>query len=67
MRQVNTGKVSLYARHEMLDLVLIEGKAKGIIARNLDTGNVERHGAHAVVLATGGFGKIYYLSTLAMG
>ena len=67
MRQVNTGKVSLYARHEMLDLVLIDGKAKGIIARNLDTGNVERHGAHAVVLATGGFGKIYYLSTLAMG
>ncbi|GAA4245357.1 fumarate reductase/succinate dehydrogenase flavoprotein subunit [Winogradskyella damuponensis] len=67
MRQVNTGKVSLYARHEMLDLVLIEGKAKGIIARNLDTGKVERHGAHAVVLATGGYGKIYYLSTLAMG
>ncbi|MBF8149121.1 fumarate reductase/succinate dehydrogenase flavoprotein subunit [Winogradskyella sp. F6397] len=67
MRQVNTGKVNLYARHEMLDLVLIDGKAKGIIARNLDTGKIERHGAHAVVLATGGFGKIYYLSTLAMG
>ena len=67
MRQVNTGKVTLYARHEMLDLVLIDGKAKGIIARNLDTGEIERHGAHAVVLASGGFGKIYYLSTLAVG
>jgi succinate dehydrogenase / fumarate reductase flavoprotein subunit len=67
LRQVSTGKVSMYARHEMLDLVLIDGKAKGIIARNLDSGKVEKHGAHAVVLATGGFGKIYYLSTLAMG
>ncbi|MXV39210.1 succinate dehydrogenase (quinone) flavoprotein subunit [Flavobacteriaceae bacterium Ap0902] len=67
MRQVHTGKVKLYARHEMLDLVLIDGKARGIIARNLDTGEIERHGSHAVVLATGGFGKIYYLSTLAMG
>lgn len=67
MRQQNAGKVRLYARHEMLDLVLIDGKARGIIARNLDTGEIERHGAHTVVLATGGFGKIYYLSTLAMG
>lgn len=67
MRQVHKGNVTLYARHEMLDLVLIDGKAKGIIARNLDTGHIERHGAHTVVLATGGFGKIYYLSTLAMG
>ncbi|MFO7718879.1 MAG: fumarate reductase/succinate dehydrogenase flavoprotein subunit, partial [Gillisia sp.] len=67
MRQQNTGKVQLYARHEMLDLVLIDGKARGIIARNLDTGEIERHAAHTVVLATGGFGKIYYLSTLAMG
>jgi len=67
MRQQKAGKVQLYARHEMLDLVLIEGKARGIIARNLDTGEIERHGAHTVVLATGGFGKIYYLSTLAMG
>jgi len=67
MRQVKAEKVKLYARHEMLDLVLIDNKAKGIIARNLDTGEIERHGAHAVVLATGGFGKIYYLSTLAMG
>lgn len=67
MRQKEKGKIKLYARHEMLDLVLIDGKAKGIIARNLDTGKMERHAAHAVVLATGGFGKIYYLSTLAMG
>lgn len=67
MRQVNAGTVQLFARHEMLDLVTIDGKAKGIIVRNMDTGAIERHGAHAVVLATGGFGKIYYLSTLAMG
>ncbi len=67
MRQVDIGKVKLYTRHEMLDLVLIDGKARGIIVRNLDTGQIERHSAHAVVLATGGFGKIFYLSTLAMG
>lgn len=67
MRQQKAGKLQLYARHEMLDLVLIDGKARGIIARNLDTGEIERHDAHTVVLATGGFGKIYYLSTLAMG
>lgn len=67
MRQVGKGKVQLYTRHEMLDLVVEEGRARGIITRNLDTGQIERHGAHAVVLATGGFGKIYYLSTLAMG
>lgn len=67
LRQQHTGKVKLYARHEMLDVVIIEGRARGIIARNLDTGEIERHGAHTVVLATGGFGKIYYLSTLAMG
>ncbi len=67
MRQVNIGKVQLHTRHEMLDLVLIDGKARGVIVRNLDTGKIERYGAHAVVLATGGFGKIYYLSTLAMG
>lgn len=67
LRQQHAGKVKLYARHEMLDVVLIDGRARGIIARNLDTGQVERHGAHTVVLATGGFGKIYYLSTLAMG
>lgn len=67
MRQVGKKAVQLFARHEMLDLVVIGGKARGIIVRNLDTGEIERHAAHAVVLATGGYGKIYYLSTLAMG
>jgi succinate dehydrogenase / fumarate reductase, flavoprotein subunit len=67
MRQVAAGRVQLFTRHEMLDLVTIEGKARGIIVRNMDTGALERHGGHAVVLATGGFGKIFYLSTLAMG
>lgn len=67
MRQVGKKSAQLFARHEMLDLVVIEGKARGIIVRNLDTGEIERHAAHAVVLATGGYGKIYYLSTLAMG
>jgi len=67
MRQVGKGSVQLFSRHEMLDLVMIDGKARGIIVRNLDTGDIERHAAHAVVLATGGYGKIYYLSTLAMG
>jgi succinate dehydrogenase / fumarate reductase, flavoprotein subunit len=66
MRQVNAGSVKLFTRHEFLDLVVIDGAARGIIARNMDTGALERYGAHAVVLATGGFGKIYYLSTLAM-
>jgi succinate dehydrogenase / fumarate reductase, flavoprotein subunit len=67
MRQVAAKRVQLFARHEMLDLVTIEGKARGVIVRNMDTGVLERHAAHAVVLGTGGFGKIYYLSTLAMG
>jgi len=67
MRQVKTGKVQLHTRHEMLDIVLIDGKARGVITRNLDNGKIQRFGAHAVILATGGFGKIYYLSTLAMG
>lgn len=67
IRQVGIGKVKLHTRHEMLDLVLVDGKAKGIIVRNLDTGDIERFAADAVVIATGGFGKIYYLSTLAMG
>jgi succinate dehydrogenase / fumarate reductase flavoprotein subunit len=67
MRQVAAGTVQLFTRHEMMDLVEVDGKAKGIIARNLDTGEMERHSAHVVILATGGFGKIYYLSTLAMG
>ncbi len=65
-RQINKGAVKIYPRREMLDLVIIDGKARGIIARNLITGEIERHGAHAVVLATGGYGTIYYLSTLAV-
>jgi succinate dehydrogenase / fumarate reductase flavoprotein subunit len=66
-RQISLGTVKMYNRHEMLDLVLVDGKARGIIARNLVTGKLERHGAHAVVLATGGYGNVYYLSTNAMG
>ncbi len=65
-RQIKKGNVKMYPRREMLDLVVIDGKARGIIARNLITGEIERHGAHAVVLATGGYGTIYYLSTLAV-
>ena len=67
MRQVAAKGVTLHTRHEMLDVVIVDGKARGVIVRNLDTGEIERHTAHAVILATGGFGKIYYLSTLAMG
>jgi succinate dehydrogenase / fumarate reductase flavoprotein subunit len=67
MRQIALGNVKSYERHEMLELVVIDGKARGIIARNLVTGEIERHSAHAVVIASGGYGKIYYLSTLAMG
>ncbi|NND33045.1 MAG: fumarate reductase/succinate dehydrogenase flavoprotein subunit, partial [Saprospiraceae bacterium] len=66
-RQIAAGAVTMYNRHEMLDLVLIDGKARGIIARNLLTGKLERHAAHCVVLATGGYGNVYYLSTNAMG
>jgi succinate dehydrogenase / fumarate reductase flavoprotein subunit len=65
-RQIQKGNVIMFPRREMLELVLIDGKARGIIARNLITGEIERHGAHAVVLATGGYGTIYYLSTLAV-
>ena len=65
-RQIKLGTVKMYPRREMLDLVVIDGKARGIIARNLVTGEIERHSAHAVVLATGGYGTIYYLSTLAV-
>jgi succinate dehydrogenase / fumarate reductase flavoprotein subunit len=65
-RQIKKGNVTMYPRREMLDLVLIEGKARGIIVRNLITGEIERHAAHAVVLATGGYGTIYFLSTLAV-
>ena len=66
-RQINRGKVEMFARHEMMELVLIEGKARGIITRNLVTGEIERHGAHAVVIASGGYGNVFYLSTNAMG
>ena len=66
-RQVATGKVELFDRTEMLDLVTIDGEAKGIITRNLITGKIESHAAHAVVLATGGYGNVFYLSTNAMG
>ena len=66
-RQINRGKVEMFSRHEMMDLVLIEGKARGIITRNLVTGEIERHGAHAVVIASGGYGNVFYLSTNAMG
>jgi succinate dehydrogenase / fumarate reductase flavoprotein subunit len=65
-RQIKKGTVTMYPRREMLDLVIIDGKARGIIARNLVTGEIERHSAHAVVLATGGYGTVYYLSTLAV-
>ena len=65
-RQVAAGTVTSYPRHEMLDLVLIDGQAKGIITRNLVTGKLERFGAHAVVIATGGYGNAYFLSTNAM-
>ena len=65
-RQIAAGTVQSYPRHEMLDLVLINGEAKGIIARNLVTGQLERFGAHAVVIATGGYGNVYFLSTNAM-
>lgn len=57
----------MYNRHEMLDLVIVDGKARGIIARNLVTGEIERHSAHAVVIASGGYGNVYFLSTNAMG
>jgi succinate dehydrogenase / fumarate reductase, flavoprotein subunit len=66
-RQVGKGAVKLYARHEMLDVVLIDGRARGIIARNLVTGKIERFAAHAVVVATGGYGNAFFLSTNAMG
>lgn len=65
-RQISLGTVEMYNRHEMLDLVKIDGKARGIIARNLLTGKLERFAAHAVVLATGGYGNVFYLSTNAM-
>jgi succinate dehydrogenase / fumarate reductase flavoprotein subunit len=66
-RQIARGKIEMHNRHEMLDVVLVDGKARGIITRNLVNGEIERHSAHAVVLATGGYGNVFYLSTNAMG
>lgn len=66
-RQVALGTVEMFARHEMIELVIIDGKARGIIARNLVTGELERHFGHAVLLCTGGYGNVFYLSTNAMG
>ena len=67
MCQVHAGTVELHTRYEMLDVVIIDGRARGIIARNLVTGNIERFSAHAVVIGTGGYGNTYFLSTNAMG
>ena len=66
-RQIGKGKIKMHTRHEMLDLVIVDGKARGIIARNLVTGKLERFSAHAVVIASGGYGNVFYLSTNAMG
>jgi succinate dehydrogenase / fumarate reductase flavoprotein subunit len=66
-RQIAKGKISMYNRHEMVELVKVDGKARGIIARNLITGELERHSAHAVVIASGGYGNVFFLSTNAMG
>ncbi len=66
-KEIAAGSVKSYPRHEMLDIVVEDGEAKGIIARNLVTGEIERHGAHAVVIASGGYGNVFFLSTNAMG
>jgi succinate dehydrogenase / fumarate reductase flavoprotein subunit len=66
-RQIAKGSVTMYNRHEMLELVVVNGKARGIIAKNLITGELERHSAHAVLLCTGGYGNVFFLSTNAMG
>ena len=66
-RQIKSGKVKLFNRQDMLDVVKIDGRARGIITRNLITGKIEKHAAHAVVLATGGYGNVFFLSTNAMG
>jgi succinate dehydrogenase / fumarate reductase flavoprotein subunit len=66
-RQIAKGSVKLYTRHEMLDVVVKDGKARGIVTRNMVTGEVKSHGAHAVVVATGGYGNVFFLSTNAMG
>ncbi len=66
-RQIALGNVTMYTRHEMLDVVVIDGKARGIICRNLITGELERHFGHSVLLCSGGYGNVFYLSTNAMG
>ncbi|MDA9187416.1 fumarate reductase/succinate dehydrogenase flavoprotein subunit [Flavobacteriaceae bacterium] len=66
-RQIGRGKIKMYNRHEMMDVVVVDGKARGIITRNLVNGKIERHGAHAVVIASGGYGNVFFLSTNAMG
>jgi succinate dehydrogenase / fumarate reductase flavoprotein subunit len=66
-RQIGRGKIEMFNRHEMLDIVKVDEKARGIIARNLVTGEIERHSAHAVVIASGGYGNVFFLSTNAMG
>lgn len=66
-RQIGIGQTTMYSRHEMMELVIIDGKARGIIARDLVTGKLERHFGHAVVIASGGYGNVFYLSTNAMG
>lgn len=66
-RQIAKGKIEMFNRHEMLDVVKVDGKARGIIARNLVTGEIQRHSAHAVVIASGGYGNVFFLSTNAMG
>ena len=65
-KEINKGTVKLYSRREMLDLVIVDGRARGVIVRNLETGDIERYSAHAVVLATGGYGNVFFLSTNAM-
>lgn len=66
-RQISQGTVTMYNRHEMLDVVIVDGKARGVIVRDLITGEIERHSAHAVVIASGGYGNVFFLSTNAMG
>ncbi|MFY0598369.1 MAG: fumarate reductase/succinate dehydrogenase flavoprotein subunit [Cyclobacteriaceae bacterium] len=66
-RQIARGKIKMYNRHEMVELVMVDGKARGIIARDLVSGEIERHSAHAVVIASGGYGNVFFLSTNAMG
>jgi len=66
-KEISKGSVKMYNRHEMMDVVVVDGKARGIIARNLITGEIERHGGHAVLLCSGGYGNVFFLSTNAMG